>query len=202
MNHVKAEFFDSQVQEPWAASQFGPEEMRKVDRMLAHARLSEENRVIEPGCGTGRLTSILADVVGPAGFVLALDISSKMIEAARRAMGTRDNVLLECASIENYRLEPGAFDLVVCHNVFPHFDRKKAVVFHLASALKAGGRFIVFHFMNSDSINDLHRKAHASVMQDLLPPEREMRDLFRNAGLEIETLKDDDSGYLLSATRG
>ena len=117
-----------------------------------------------------------------------------MIEAATsRAIYALDNVLLECASVESYRLEPAAFDLVVCHNVFPHFDRKSAAVFHLASALKAGGRFIVFHFMNSDGINDLHRKAHTSVMKDLLPSEREMRDLFGNAGFAIDTLKNDDS---------
>jgi ubiquinone/menaquinone biosynthesis C-methylase UbiE len=202
MNKTKAEFFDSQIDEPWASSEFGPAEMGTVDRMLRQAHLREGMRVIEPGCGTGRLTSILADLVGETGFVLASDISLKMIEAARRRIGRRINVSLKHGAIENCQLHPNSFDIVVCHNVFPHFDHKPSVVSHLASALKMGGKFIVFHFMDSAGINDLHRKAHRSVLNDLLPPEPEMREIFETAGLQIELITDGEFGYLLSATRG
>lgn len=199
MNQAKAEFFDSQVEEPWAVSGFGPQEMRKIDRMMREAHLQPGMRVIEPGCGTGRLTAILADLVGSTGCVLALDISSKMIDAARRRLGMRDNVSLECASVESYPLKPCGFDSVICHNVFPHFDDKTAAVVHLASALKENGRFVVFHFMNSERINDLHRKSHSSVLNDLLPSEPEMMGIFKAADLQIELVTDDDMGYLLSA---
>jgi ubiquinone/menaquinone biosynthesis C-methylase UbiE len=201
MNHAKAEFFDSQVEEPWASSVFGPDETAKIDRMLRKAQLEKGMRVIEPGCGTGRLTAILADLVGREGYVLALDISSKMIESARCRIGSRDNVSLEWTSIESYSFHSESFDAVICHNTFPHFDDKPSVVSHLAAGLKRGGRFIVFHFMNSAGINDLHRKADASVLDDLIPPEPEMRRILGAAGLRIESLKDDESGYLLSAIR-
>jgi ubiquinone/menaquinone biosynthesis C-methylase UbiE len=201
MNHAKAEFFDSQVEEPWASSAFGQNEKAKIDRMLMHAQLEKGMRVIEPGCGTGRLTAILADLVGSEGYVLALDISSKMIESARSRIGSRDNVSLEWTPIENYAFHPESFDVVICHNTFPHFDDKPGVVAHLAAGLKRNGRFIVFHFMNSSGINDLHRKADASVLNDLIPPEPEMRGILGAAGLRIESLKDDESGYLLSSIR-
>jgi len=202
MNNAKAEFFDSQVDEPWASSAFGPAEMRTIDRMLRQADFREGMRVIEPGCGTGRLTAILAELVGRTGFVLASDISLNMIEAARRRIGSLDNVSLEHAAIESYQIDPKSFDVVICHNVFPHFDHKPTVVAHLASALKMGGKFIVFHFMDSAGINDLHRKAHRSVLNDLLPPEPEMREIFETAGLQIELITGGEFGYLLSATRG
>jgi len=201
MNRSKAEFFNSQVDEPWAASKFGPDERAKIDRMLRQADLTEGMRVIEPGCGTGRLTTILADQVGPTGFVLALDISPKMIEAARPGIALHDNVSLTCAAIEDCPLDPEGFDVVICHNVFPHFDNKLTAVAHMACALKKGGKFIVLHFMNSASINDLHRKTHPSVMTDFLPAETQMREILGAAGLQADLLTDDDSGYLLSATR-
>jgi ubiquinone/menaquinone biosynthesis C-methylase UbiE len=201
MNKAKAEFFDSQVDEPWASSAFGPAETRTIDRMLRQADLGEGMRLVEPGCGTGRLTAILAELVGRTGFVLASDISLKMIKAARRRIGSRDNVCLEHGAIEGHYFDPESFDVVICHNVFPHFDHKPAAVAHLASALRTAGKFIVFHFMNSAGINDLHRKAHSSVLNDLLPCESEMRQIFPAAGLEVESLADDDSGYLLIATR-
>ena len=52
---------------------------------------------------------------------LASDISPKMIEAARRRIGFRDNVSLEHVAIESYQVAPKSFDAVICHNVFPHF---------------------------------------------------------------------------------
>lgn len=201
MNETKADFFDSQVAEPWAASEFGPVETAKIDRMLRQARIREGMRVIEPGCGTGRLTAILADVVGPEGFVHALDISPKMVEAARQRVGTCPNVSVECEAIEGCSFDMQSYDVVVCHNVFPHFDNKPAAVAHLASALKVGGTFIVFHFMNAAEINDMHRKAHASVLNDLIPPEPEMKRIFEAAGFRVELIRDDEEGYLLSATR-
>jgi ubiquinone/menaquinone biosynthesis C-methylase UbiE len=199
MNEDKAQFFDSQTEEGWASSPFGPDELSKIDRMLTRGRVGKGMRVIEPGCGTGRLTAVLADVVGPGGFVFASDISENMIEAARKRVGDRPNVCLECASVESTPFDPQTYDAVICHNVFPHFDNKPEVVTHLVSALLPGGRFIVCHFMNSAWINDLHRKAHASVLNDLIPAETDMRAMLESAGLTVESLQDDESGYLLAA---
>ncbi|AFM24897.1 class I SAM-dependent methyltransferase [Desulfomonile tiedjei] len=201
MNRAKAEFFDSQVNEAWAASDYGAEEIAKINRMLAYADLRRGHRVIEPGCGTGRLTAILAQAVGPTGMVLGFEISREMREAALRRMRTRENVLLLLEPVEAYPFAPEDYDIVLCHNVFPHFDDKPAALRCLATALKKGGRFIVFHFMNSAGINDLHRKADVSVLHDMLPAETEMRNLFRAAGMSIDMLRDDELGYLLSATR-
>lgn len=200
MNQAKADFFDSQVSEPWAASEFGPDEREKVNRMLRQAQFREGMRIIEPGCGTGRLTAVLASVAGSGGFVHAMDISPKMVEAARRRVGGLSNVCLECASIESLSFDPHSYDAIVCHNVFPHFDDKAAAVAHLAAALKKGGSFIVLHFMSSEEINDMHRKVHASVLNDLIPSEPEMRKIFEAAGLQVHLIKDDEIGYLLWAT--
>ncbi len=199
MNQAKADFFDSQVNEPWAASEFGPEEREKVNRMLRKAQFREGMRIIEPGCGTGRLTSVLASTVGSGGFVHAMDISPKMVEAARTRVGALSNVRLECASIESLSFVPQSYDAVVCHNVFPHFDDKVAAVARLAAALKKGGSFVVLHFMNSEQINDLHRKVDASVLNDLIPSEPEMRKIFEVLGLRVDLIKDDETGYLLCA---
>lgn len=201
MNRAKAEFFDSQVEEPWASSAFGPDEMGKIDRMLGQAQICKGMHVLEPGCGTGRLTVILADLVGPHGYVLGLDISSKMIEFAGRRIGSPDNVLLEWASVEGYAFDAESFDVVICHNIFPHFDDKPRAVAHLVAALKKGGRFIIFHFMNSAETNDLHRKAHSSVLNDMMPSLPEIRFMFKHAGLSLNYHTDYDDGYLLLAVK-
>ncbi|NJL60291.1 MAG: hypothetical protein HC887_12330 [Desulfobacteraceae bacterium] len=88
---------------------------------------------------------------------------------------------------------------MLCHQVFRHFDDKPLAVRLLAHALKPDGKFIVFHFRNSAWINDLHRKAHPSIIADMIPSPQEMKSMFEAVGMKIDTLRDDEQGYFLSA---
>jgi demethylmenaquinone methyltransferase/2-methoxy-6-polyprenyl-1,4-benzoquinol methylase len=201
MNAQKSAFFDSHVAAPWAAAEYTPDEQEKIKRLIESVEVRDGLTILEPGCGTGRLTEVLADVAGPSGFVLALDISPRMVEATLKRMRKRRNVRVICASAEEFPFNRSFFDAVICHNVFPHFDDKAATVKKLADSMKTSGKFIVIHFMNSAGINELHRKSDPAVLNDMMPSEREMKRLFADAGLRIESLTDDDRGYLLTARR-
>ena len=200
MNQSKASYFDTQTLAEWAALDYTPDEMRKIDSLIAEADIYTGQRIVEPGCGTGRLTEILADRIGPGGLVVALDVSPRMVEACRRRLKARRNVKIQCAAVEEFLFPKSSFDLVICHNVFPHFDNKAKAVRALTAALNASGKFIVFHFLNSSDINDFHRKAHQSLMNDLMPSAGEMEALFKGAAFKIDFLLDDDQGYFLSAS--
>ena len=199
MNQSKAAYFDRQVNAPWAAAGYGPEEMAKVERLFAESRIKEGMKILEPGCGTGRLTEILADRVGPGGLVVALDISPKMVKACRHRFGTRSNVKVYCTAVEDFSPAEGAFDLVICQQVFPHFDDKAEALSKMTGHLKPWGKFIVVHFINTVEINDLHRKAGSAVQNDMIPPPEEMERLFQAAGMAIELFTDDEQGYFLRA---
>jgi len=200
MYEAKAAYFDANVAAPWAAAEYGPEELTKLDRLFAHTGPVEGLRVLEPGCGTGRLTEILSDHVGPTGVVVALDISPMMAEAARGRAATRENVEIYLGAVEEFPMEKEEYDLIVCHQVFPHFEDKKKILTSLSNALKPEGRFIVIHFINFDEINDRHRKAGTAVETDMMPEQDEMQCLFDESGLEIEFILNDHQGYFLSAS--
>lgn len=199
MNKAKADFFDSEVESEWSAKDYRSDDLAKIDRILEAGVVSLGAKVIEPGCGTGRLTRIVAERVGPKGFVMASDISARMVETARRRLEGCSNVQLTCGTVEGATLEPSSFDVAICHNVFPHFDDKLEVVTRLRSALKPSGVLVVSHFMSSSEINDLHRKTSPAVAQDFLPTSDEMRDIFESAHMTIEFIHDDENGYLLRA---
>jgi demethylmenaquinone methyltransferase/2-methoxy-6-polyprenyl-1,4-benzoquinol methylase len=201
LNTEKSAFFDSQISAPWASADYSQEEVRKIERMLRLSGLAEGMRVIEPGCGTGRLTRILAERVGKSGLVLSSDISMKMIDICRRNLRELPQAEIYCLPVEELVLNRESFDLVICHNVFPHFDDKPRVLRHLSNALGEGGTFIIFHLMNSQWVNDLHRKTHPAVLRDMLPDENELRMMMKDVGLEINLLEDGDSGYLLRAAK-
>jgi ubiquinone/menaquinone biosynthesis C-methylase UbiE len=78
-------------------------------RRLADFR---DQRVLELGCGDGRLTLGLA---AEAGSVLAFDPDAAAVERARRFLPATlvDRVTYEVASGKEIEIEPHSFDLVV-----------------------------------------------------------------------------------------
>lgn len=201
MYRAKAAYFNENVGAPWAAAEYGPDEMVKLERLFKHTGSLRGFKVLEPGCGTGRLTEILSDCVGEEGSVVALDISPMMVDEARRRLSVRENVEIHLCPVEDLPLEEHIYDLILCHQVFPHFEDKGKVLTILSRALKPAGRLIVIHFINSEKINDWHRKAGTAVEMDTMPGEKEMRRLFEEAGLGVSFIMDDHLGYFLSASR-
>ncbi|MCB2192301.1 MAG: class I SAM-dependent methyltransferase [Deltaproteobacteria bacterium] len=199
MNQAKAEFFDAQVASGWAAEEYGDIERPKLERLLTQSELGPGQWVLEPGCGTGRLSEVLAQVVGPTGHLVAMDISQGMVDACRKRVAGLSWVRVEQMAVEDFQPPVGSFDRVVCHQVFPHFDDQPAALAHLVSLLKPGGILTVVHFMPSAVINDTHRKAGTVVEKDMLPPPGEMQRMMTQAGLGVENLVDDELGYLLKA---
>ncbi|MBN2402142.1 MAG: methyltransferase domain-containing protein [Spirochaetes bacterium] len=201
MYEKKIKYFDVNVDSRWSAMPYGREEMIKLDRLFGHLGSLKGQKLLEPGCGTGRLTEILADHVGADGLVVALDISPKMAEAALARTGMSPNVKLYTAALEDFPVDNYMFDNIICHQVFPHFEDKQKALSLLYKCLKKGGRIAVFHFINISQINDIHRKAGTAVEQDSMPEESEMRKLFAGTGLDIKFILNDDLGYFLSAEK-
>jgi len=197
----KANFFDSQSDAPWAAEAYGPEELAKLDRVFAAAGSLDGKTVLEPGCGTGRLTEILARKVGPSGRVLAMDISAGMVAAAQEKLTDQAHVDLRQGQLETFPLPEGGVDLVLCHQVFPHLEDQERALALLVRTLNATGLLIVCHFKPLSVINDVHRKAGTAVEQDLIPEHGEMERICDNAGLKINEIADDERGYFLCAKK-
>ena len=201
MNQAKAAFFDTMATRPWAADPFPAGDRPKIDRLLTAGAIAPGAHVFEPGCGTGRLTEILAEAVGSTGRVLALDISQKMVEACRARLVRRENVEIIQAAIEEYPVAPEAFDTCVCHQAFPHFDNPTAALATCVRSLRRGGRLVVVHFANAQVINEIHRTAASPIRHDRVPPPPEMQRLLTQAGLVVDWCADDTLGYLVRGTK-
>ena len=200
MNHAKATFFDSQVETPWAGTPYGRAEKPKLDRLFMHCGPLTGRTVLEPGCGTGRLTYELAQAVGPTGYVHACDISPKMVRKARQRTCGITQVSVAHAAMEELKIEKESVDLAICHQVFPHFSDKSSALGWIANVLKPDGALLIVHFECRIVINDVHRKAGTVVAHDHLPDQEEMAELLKTAGFQIEYYSDDpDLGYLLKA---
>ena len=112
--------------------------------------LLEGCRVLDLGSGSGRDVYALAQLVGPKGSVVGVDMTREQLEVAERhrafhaeAFGY-DNVRFVQGFIEDLGeldLEPGSFDVIVSNCVLNLSPDKPAVLEGVWNLLKPGGEF-------------------------------------------------------------
>jgi trans-aconitate 2-methyltransferase len=110
--------------------------------VVGRLELRGDERVLDAGCGSGKVTSILLDRL-PAGRVIALDGSPSMIEAARnnlRRFG--DRVEFVVADLQEPLPIAGRVDAVLSTATFHWIPDQDALFRNLAAVLPSGGRLI------------------------------------------------------------
>ena len=123
---------------------FGP----ATEMMLDLAGVAEGSRVLDVGAGAGDSTVVAARRVGPAGRVLATDVSASMLEAAAelaRQAGL-DNVETRVVDAQRLDLDPGSFDAAVSRNCLMLIPGYQQALTSIRRVLKPGGRFAAIVF--------------------------------------------------------
>jgi len=110
------------------------------DRMLAALIPPNCRRVLELGCGTGRLTQTIAQ---RAGEVTAVDFSPEMLRVARKRCAVHGNVSFVEADILALTTELGLFDCVISVNLLHHLPVDPAAA--TMKALVAPGGLLIVH---------------------------------------------------------
>lgn len=101
------------------------------------------HKVLDIGCGTGRLTLHVARIVGNKGEVVGIDPSVQRIEVARRKAGDAPllNVNFEIGNSNDlYHFEDGSFDIVYLNIVLHWILEKEDAFVQIYRVLKPGGR--------------------------------------------------------------
>ena len=114
----------------------GTEEIRElVEKRTADickGRSAAEMRILEIGCGAGRMTLALSRIFGR---VDAVDISPEMIAQAQRALSACANVHLHVNNGTDLSIFPdNSFDFAISAIVFQHIPRQAIVENYIAEA--------------------------------------------------------------------
>ena len=108
-------------------------------KVLSRLRLRGDELVLDAGCGTGRLTADLLDVL-PRGHVVGVDLSQNMLTSAREHLSVQFGTRLSLVASDLLHLPfEHAFDVVVSTAAFHWVLDQDALFAALHRALVPGG---------------------------------------------------------------
>ena len=118
-------------------------------KLLERAGIAPGERILDVGCGPGRLTILAGMVAGPSGEAYGIDPGPEMIGLARRnAMRAGVKVRFDVAAIERLPYSDDYFDVVLSSLMLHHLpdDLKRRGLSEVRRVLKLGGRFVAVDF--------------------------------------------------------
>lgn len=142
----------------------------KTDRVLAALELKPGMTVADIGAGSGYYSSRIAERVGQAGIVYAVDIQPEMLDFLRMQMKQRrvTNVTPVLGTETDPKL-PAAIDLAVMVDVYHELEYPHEMLAAIVKALKPGGRVAFVEFRGNDPsvpIKALHTMTEAQVRKE------------------------------------
>ena len=128
--------------------------------MIQKLSLEKNMKILDLGCGTGYLSALLADSVGPAGKVVAVDPIKSRLELAKKQYSRPNLVFLEA---NDATFPEDQYDLVFSNYVLHWIENKNALLKRVYQNLKPGGQFAFGVCPHQPTIVD--------QMDDLMGPE-------------------------------
>lgn len=149
------------------------EEEERTDLLLEAIRLRPGDVVADFGAGSGYFTWRIAQRVGSAGRVHAVEVQPLMLELLQANVtrrGVAERVLPVLGTASDPKLPEGALDLILLVDVYHELEFPFEVTAALARALKPGGRLVLVEYRGEDPevpIKPLHKMTVAQVRREM-----------------------------------
>ncbi len=191
---TKSDFF-SGISASWDERHSTPEEQERLRRFAVHFRLRQGDRVLDAGCGSGRLIPLICAAVGPQGSLVELDFAPDMVNIARgKAKNGRVEFIVGDA--HSLPMPDGDFDKVIALALLPHLDDRGAALKEFRRVLKPGGMLVIAHQLGREALDRLHNESSEPVRRDLLPEKLVLAGLLATAGFSSCEIIDEPGQYV------
>ena len=112
--------------------------------LLRVAAVKPGERVIEAACGSGLVTKLIAEAVGPSGEVLATDLSQNMVDLTARTCAEAGYGWVRTArmSADDLAVEQGSFDAALCALGLMYVPDPRQAAVSMKQAIRPGGRVV------------------------------------------------------------
>ncbi len=173
-----------------------------IRRSVRDTGVSAGHHVIEFGCGTGIAASEFVKIIGKNGRYVGVDISTIMLEKAKKKVGDLPNVTFLSLRAEEELPFHDEFDIAYTSFVFHGFEQpdRMALLKNAWEALRSGGKMCIFDYASFDiEKSNPIVKYFITKVECPLAAEFVMSDLgemFRDAGFTNYSEKLYARGYL------
>ena len=168
MNEVVKEFFDN------IAVNYHHDDSKVIDELIDSLLLHEKSKILDLGCGKGIISEKLVNKT--KGEVIALDISSKMIELAKEKVS---NPKVRFINQDFYSFIGHHFDAIVCFDAYPHFLDVEGFVNKASELLKSDGILAIIHDIGRGELNKHHASHALKVSRLLKTPQEEVKPFLK-----------------------
>ncbi len=187
--------FFSDLSRSWDAHHSTQDEVERLRFFSSHFRLRPGERILDAGCGSGRLIPVICEQIGPQGSLVELDFAPGMLEIGRcKASG--GHVTFVPGDAHCLPLPDQDFDKVIALALLPHLDDKDAALKEFHRVLKPGGMLIIAHQLGRAALDRLHKESGDAVKHDRLPKKQVMIELLTAAGFSAIEILDEADQYV------
>ncbi|MCU0236156.1 MAG: methyltransferase domain-containing protein [Acidobacteria bacterium] len=191
---TKSEFF-SELSASWDREHSRPGELERLRDFAGHFRLGPGERVLDAGCGSGRLVALILEEVGAGGSLVELDFAPGMIERAR--LKTADpRVDFQIGDAHDLPFPDSDFNKVIALALLPHLDDRCAALKEFRRVLKPGGMLVIAHQLGREALDRLHAESSGPVRRDRLPEKAVLAGWLATAGFSSCEIVDEPGQYI------
>lgn len=140
------------------------EKLREDDLIeyLKLCDLKQTETVLDVGCGTGIISSLIAQLTETK--VVAIDLSENMI---RQAKEKKHHPNVEFYVADFYSFNYQLFDKIILFNCYPHFLDEQSFMNSLSRLMKDNGQFYIINSKNSQGLNKKHHMIKGCLSKDV-----------------------------------
>jgi SAM-dependent methyltransferase len=192
-NEIVRESFTTQAT-AFAANPWVTDEQR-IARLVSAARLRETERVLDIATGPGYIAEAFAK---NSREVVGMDLTEAMLDIARTRTAEHGvkNISFRAGDAQNLPFGEGKFDVVVCRLALHHVRQPARVLAEMARVCRRGGMVLVEDIYGSEHPERAAYQDRWEILRDpshvRALPLSELLDIFRDAGLEMETVSTAD----------
>ena len=128
------------------------------------------SNALEIGCGTGRVTRHLSNILSPNASLVASDISQDMLAVAKEKLRNR-NIEWKIIDAENLPIETDSVDLVVCYFGYMFVPDKAKAFAEALRVLRKGGMLLMatWDTLEHNEASHVFRKTVEKCFGETLP---------------------------------
>ncbi len=120
-----------------------PDSLAQRQRILTELNLQSGEYVLDIGSGNGFFVRNVADIIGPSGKAIGVDVSDAMTLMAKNLCSGILNIEFETANVTNLPFDNHAFDVVTSTQCLSYVHEIETALAEIYRVVKPGGRVIL-----------------------------------------------------------